>query len=54
MIKNVKRAAPVGAQWIGGGMVFAGVLLLFGVGWTLLVAGVLVAALGTLKEAKVI
>lgn len=35
-------------------MVFAGVLLLFGVGWTLLVAGVLVAALGTLKEAKVI
>lgn len=45
---------PVFAQVTGGGTALAGVFLLFGLGVTLIVGGVVLLALGTLREAKVI
>jgi hypothetical protein len=45
---------PVASQLFGGAAALAGLAALAGAAWALLVGGVLLAALGTLREAKVI
>lgn len=48
----VRRIAPVGAQVLGCGAAVCGVGLLLGVAWSLVIAGVSLAAVGTLAEMK--
>ncbi|WP_435582911.1 hypothetical protein [Amycolatopsis thermoflava] len=47
---RILGGAPTGAQVVGGLAAVAGLYLLAGLAWALLVAGVTVAAVGTLAE----
>lgn len=44
--------APTAAQFAGGGAATAGLYLLAGLGWTLLAAGLAVAAVSVLAESR--
>jgi hypothetical protein len=48
--KRVLLAFPVTAQWVGFGTAVAGLFLLVGLAWSLIVAGLSLFALGILVE----
>lgn len=48
--KRVRLACPVAAQWSGIGAAIAGVFLLAGLAWALLIGGVALFVIGVLAE----